>query len=325
MTWEQRVSNVAQRGFTERQAEFLVTVMLHAGVCVRRQYCAFARISYGRAVCDFFGSLVKHRYASPHRCGSPRWRVFHVHHKGLYKAIGEPDNRHRKPMAVARAVERLMLLDGVLTDPQPTWLATERDKVAYFTLTHRIPRQDLPSLTFRAQDSETVRYFPEKLPIGLDADGRTHLFVFLVVQDVPIDFRTFLERHAELLRALPAWTVRLVVPAAKRTAIALYETAFQEHLGSPLRPSVVADLRWYFQARGQRPGDSEERFDQAVKAFAAPRFQGLYRAWMDRGDQVLEATLSATLADAIARGSGRLECHVLSHQYTHLSPLVGTA
>ena len=90
MTWEERVSNVAQRGFTERQAAFLVTVMLHAGVCVRRQYCAFARIGYGQVVCDFFGSLVKLGYASPHRCGSPRWRVFHVQHKGLYKAIGEP-------------------------------------------------------------------------------------------------------------------------------------------------------------------------------------------------------------------------------------------
>jgi len=325
MTWEERVSNVAQRGFTERQAAFLVTVMLHAGVCVRRQYCAFARISYGRVVCDFFGSLVKRGYASPHRCGSPRWRVFHVHHKGLYKAIGEPHNRHRKPMAVARAVERLMVLDGVLTDHQRTWLATERDKLAYFTLTHRIPRQDLPSLTFRAEDAETVRYFPDKLPIGLDRDGRTHVFVFLVVQDVPIDFRSFLERHAELFRALPAWTVRLLVPAPKRTAIPLYEAAFEEQLASPLRPSVVDDLRWYFQGRRRRPADAEERFDQAAKAFGAPRFKALYRAWIERGDTVLEATQSATLADAIARETGRLECRVLSHQYTHLSPLVGTA
>lgn len=325
MTWEERVSSVAQQGFTERQAAFLVTVMLHAGVCVRRQYCAFARIGYGQVVCDFFGSLVDRGYASPHRCGSPRWRVFHVHHKGLYKAIGEPHNRHRKPMAVARAVERLMVLDTVLTDRQRTWLATERDKLTYFTLTHRIPRQDLPSLTFRAEDSETVRYFPEKLPIGLDADGRTHVFVFVLVQDLPIDFRSFLERHAELLRALPAWTIRLLVPAPKRTAIGLYEAAFQEHLASPLRPSVVDDLRWYFDARRRRRAGAEERFDQAVKAFSAPRFQALYRAWMERGDPVLEATQSATLADAVARGTGRLECHVLPHQYTYLSPLVGTA
>ena len=34
---------VAKHGFTERQAGFLVTVMLHSGVCVGRQYCAYAR------------------------------------------------------------------------------------------------------------------------------------------------------------------------------------------------------------------------------------------------------------------------------------------
>ena len=36
MTWQERVDNVARHGFTERQSAFLVTVMLHAGVCVAR-------------------------------------------------------------------------------------------------------------------------------------------------------------------------------------------------------------------------------------------------------------------------------------------------
>lgn len=325
MTWEERVDNVARQGFTERQASFLVTVMLHAGVCVGRQYCAFSDITYGQVVCDFFDSLVTRRFASTHPCGGRRSRLYHLHHKGLYKAVGEPNNRHRRSMALGRAVERLMVLDAVLLDRHRRWLATERDKLAYFTLTHRIARPDLPSLTFRAEDAETVRYFPDKLPIGLDDDGRTHVFLFLLIQDVPIDFRGFLERHAELLRALAAWTVRLLVPAHKRTAIPLYEAAFREQVASPLRPSVLADLRWFFQARRRRPADSDERFDQAVRAFGAPRFQALYRAWLERGDPVLEATQSATLADAVARGTGRLDCHVLPYQYTHLLPLVGTA
>ena len=64
---------------------------------------------------------------------------------------------------------------------------------------------------------------------------------------------------------------------------------------------------------------------RAVHAFAPPRFQTLYRAWLDRGDSVLEATQSSTLADALARGAGRLETYVLPYQYTHLLPLVGTA
>jgi hypothetical protein len=104
-----------------------------------------------------------------------------------------------------------MLLDAVLAD-QRQWLGTERDKVAYFTPTHRVPRTDLPALTFRADARETIRCFADKLPVGLGPDGRTFVFLYLVTRPLPMDFRMFLERHAELLRALPAWTRRLIVP-----------------------------------------------------------------------------------------------------------------
>ena len=325
MTWDERVGNVRLHGFTDRQAAFLVTVMLHAGVCLGRHYCNFSGIAYGRKMHDFFQSLLARGYATARTCGHHKARLYHIQFKPLYRAIGEPNNRHRKPTTLPRAIERLMMLDAVLADPDRHWLATEQDKLTYFTLTHRIPPQDLPSLTFRADDAETVRYFPEKLPIGRDGDGRTHVFLYLLTQDLPIDFRAFLERHAELLHALPAWTVRLLVPRHKTDAIPRYTAAFHEQLGSPLRPSLVEDLRWYFRARRSPPKGADERFDQATHAFGAPRFQALYRAWSERGDPVLDATMSTTLADAIARDAGRLECHVLPHRYVHLFPLVGTA
>jgi hypothetical protein len=324
MTWEDRVAQVRLHGFTDRQAGFLVTVMLHAGVCLLRHYEAFAHIPHGRKAIDFFQGLVARGYATAHACAHHRARLYHLHHKPLYRAIGEPDNRHRRPTALPRAVERMMVLDGVLADRDRTWLATEREKLAHFTLTHRMPRRDLPSLTFRAGDAETVRYFPDKLPIGLDRSG-PYTFMYLLTQDVPIDFRGFLERHAEVFRGLPAWTIRLLVPEHKRMAIPLYAAAFDEQLASPLRPMVVDDLRWYFQARRTGRRDAPERVDQAARAFSAPRFQALYRAWLERGDLVLEASMSATLLDAIARKSGQLECHVLAHRYLHLAPLLGTA
>jgi hypothetical protein len=216
------------------------------------------------------------------------------------------------------------VLDGVLADRETRWLATEQEKVAHFTLRHRIQRRDLPTLTFRAEDAETARHFPDKLPIGLHPDHRTHVFLFVLVQDVPIDFRSFLERHADLLRRLPAWTVRLLVPSHRRMAIPYYETAFREQL-APLHRRTVDDLRWYFHARRQRPEGSEDRFDQAIDAFSPPRFKALYRAWLERGDRVFDAAQSVTLADAIAGGTGRLESYVLPHQYAHFVRLVGTA
>ncbi len=325
MTWEERVGQVASLGFTDRQAGFLATVMFHAGVCVGRQYCTYAGMQYGGAMQDFFASLVARRYATLYRCGG-RWaRLYHLHHKGLYRAIGDVENRFRRPTGLPRAVERLMLLDAVLADRGRTWLGTERDKRLYFTLKRRIPRDALPSLTFRAEDSETVRCFAEKLPIGLDPDGRTHVFLYLLTQDVPIDFRAFLERHAELFRALPAWTIRLVVPSHKTRLISLYQAAFREQLTSPLRPLVLEELRWYFQARRARPKGNHERFDQAVRAFSPPRFRALYKAWLEHGEPVLRATLSTALQDAVARGTGRFEWQVLPHRYLHLLSLVGTA
>jgi hypothetical protein len=215
MTWEERRRAVQLMGFTERQAGFLVTVMLYAGVCLGRQYCTFGRIAYGQKMHDFFQSLLSRGYATARGCGHNRARLYHVHYKPLYRAIGEPNNRHRRPTTLARAIERLMVLDAVLADSDRTWLATEQDKLGHFTLTHRIPRQDVPALTFHRGDGETARYFPDKLPIGLDHDRGTYIFLYLVTRDVPIDFRAFLERHAELLRALPAWTLPAVGPASQ--------------------------------------------------------------------------------------------------------------
>ena len=47
MTYEDRVAAVAKIGFTERQARFLVTVLLHSGVFLGLQYCTHARMTRG--------------------------------------------------------------------------------------------------------------------------------------------------------------------------------------------------------------------------------------------------------------------------------------
>ncbi len=64
---------------------------------------------------------------------------------------------------------------------------------------------------------------------------------------------------------------------------------------------------------------------EAMKAFSAPRFSALYRAWLSEGDIVVWRAQSSVTADAVSLGRGRLECVVLSRQYLHLSRLVGVA
>jgi hypothetical protein len=325
MTHAERVAEIKGRfGFTERQAGFLVTVMLHAGVCLARQYCAFARIKYGEPMRTFFQTLEARRFVTPQTCAHGRARLFHVHYKPLYTAIGEPDNRFRRPMTLARAIERLMVLDAVLADPSLTWLATEREKVAYFT-GEGVPRHHLPALTFRSADEETVRYFPDKQPIGVGRDGLTYVFLYLVASRTPMDFRLFLERHAELLRSLPAWTIRLLVPRHLTGATGLHREAFTEQLTTPLPADVVDEMRWYFLACRDNGVDLDERYYRAQTAFAGPRFRALYRRWLMDGERVLDAAMSGVLVDVVARRVGVLESVVLPHPYLHLHTLAGTA
>src|SRR5204863_10176272 len=101
MTAEDRVKTIVEFGFTERQARFLVTVMLHSGVCLLRQYTAFAGIVHGEKTKRFFAKLVRLRYASAYPCRHNRGRIYQVHHKALYRAIDETDSRHRRPLSPA--------------------------------------------------------------------------------------------------------------------------------------------------------------------------------------------------------------------------------
>jgi hypothetical protein len=51
-------------GFTERQARFFITVMLHSDVFVERPYCAFANIAHGQKTTDFLRKLVDGTFAT---------------------------------------------------------------------------------------------------------------------------------------------------------------------------------------------------------------------------------------------------------------------
>jgi hypothetical protein len=56
--------------------------------------------------------------------------------------------------------------------------------------------------------------------------------------------------------------------------------------------------------------------------FNTPRFTLLYRRWLKQGNAAFEAVSSPVFAEALANGTGRVDCLVLPHTYRHLSPLV---
>jgi hypothetical protein len=329
-----RVEAVSGFGFTERQARFLVNVMVHSGVFLERQYCASAGISHGQKSHDFVAKLIARRYATAITPGSlHRGRLFHVHYKPLYEAIGEPDNRHRKTVSTGRMIERLMILDSVLADRDHTWLGTERDKLAYFNLMLRtgLKADEYPHITFGDGSGKTTRYFPDKLPIGMEKRGGfyRHVFLYLVTREVPVDFRTFLLRHAELLRSVPEFSVRLLVPRRFRKATPLYRYAFRDEVAMPVDPHTAEQLEGYFRERRETPGHltepANEDLAKAFRKFGAARFRALYRMWLRTGDRAIWAAQSGILRDALVRGTGRLDCVELPHQYLQLTSLIGVA
>jgi hypothetical protein len=329
---EERTEAVSAFGFTERQARFLVEVLIHSGVFVERQYCAFAGITHGQKTHDFLRRLVERGYARPIATGAlHRGRLFHVHHKPLYAAIGQADNRHRKPMPKGRMVERLMVLDAVLADRTFTWLGTESDKRSYFIrrLQGRVELREFPRLTFGAGAEARHRYFPDKLPIGIQADRTDHVFLYLITSPMPMDFRLFLLRHSELLRPLLRWTIRVLVPAPFTKAIRMFGHAAREELATPIAPATAEGLEWFFRERQQRQQGSSQppdgRFRSASLAYRAPRFRALFRMWQQEGNPAIWAAQSGVLKDALERGEGRVEFVKLTHQYCHLSSLVGVA
>ena len=145
----ERLNAIESFGFTERQARFLLTVLLHSGVFVERQYCSFSSSSivHGQKSTDFIKALVERRFATPIATGKlHRGRMFHVHYKPLWAAIGRPDNRFRKPTAQGRMIERVMMLDTVLDEPACTWLGPAIDKRRHFMrhLDSRLETREFP-------------------------------------------------------------------------------------------------------------------------------------------------------------------------------------
>jgi hypothetical protein len=315
LTTAERVQAVVDYGFTERQARFLVLVMRHSGLCVKRQYAAFAGIANGGEKCNaFFSKLVRRGLAIATDCIHNRAHLYHVHSKPLYHAIGEPDSRCRRTVPVRVADERLMRLDAALISRDLEWLTTRSEKLAYLTAR-------------TAADSATVANdVPGTFPIGIDPSGRTVL-LYLATKPWTDDFRTFLVGHSALLSVTPTWTLRLVFPQPLRRAVAAYETVVFEELQNRLQADTIRELQHYFfhRRRGTDlttiPENLRAIITRYANVYGGSRFAHLYRRWLTDEHAAL-TPVSPAIEAALAAGRAAIECVILPHAYDHLSPLV---
>jgi hypothetical protein len=324
------VAMLAEHGFTTRQAAFLSTVMRHSGLCVQRQYAQHAGIANGQNVREFFGRLTSRGFATAYPCWQRGRLIYHVHHKGLYAAIGETDNRHRRQAIVTRAAERLMILDAVLSRPDVEWLATEREKVAYFTQQRGLTVGELPTLQFEQRGARTTRYFTAKLPVGVSRASDELVFLYPIVQSNTNGVRSFVRDHHALFRRVARWTVLLVAPPNLTTAGEAHVAAVEGFLAAP---AVMAEFQGFCAARranerqlGTAPaGFDAARYAAARRAFGARRFYEAYRTWLKHGDAALVELQSPHLHDAWKRGEVRVALTVVPYRYEHLAPAAAIA
>ena len=292
-----------------------------------RQYARFAGTAYGHTVNEFFDKIVLRGYASAWTCQHPRARLYHVHKLRLYRAIEQPESRYRRPVSLRQVIERLMWLDEIIDNKDLTWLATVDEKVDFFSRTlPTLAAERLPHMTLTRGTARVTRVFPDNLPIGVRADGRV-VFPYLITTPFFREpFCEFLQRHVHLLHALPAWSVRVLLPPWFGPLPEL-EAAARFELTVPLAPQTVIDMQWYFKQRHATADvrarcRSDGEFWESTHRFGRPTMQRLYRRWLEEGDLFFELLASPAIRDALGQGTGCIESRVLTRSYDHLAPRI---
>jgi hypothetical protein len=194
MTTQQTgIANLRALGYSTMQASFLWLVALHSGVFLRRQYLQFAGISSGKHATEFLKKLVENHHARIFPLAG-RIAVYHLDSKVIYRAIGHPDMRFRRPHGLDYVRAKLLSLDFILQNPANTYLATEQEKVDYFVNQQSVLPSILPAKVYRSTEgkTETVRHFVDKFPLFLSPAAVVHFtFVSAGGSSRLEEFRTF--------------------------------------------------------------------------------------------------------------------------------------
>ena len=300
MTFDERVPALAPWRLTPRQTRFVVTVALHGGYCLRRQYMAFAGLQYGKVVREFLDGLVARRLAGRVAYRQDRGFLYHVHARSIYRALQQDDNRNRRRTSPAAIARKLMILDFVIGEPATEWYRdrSRQGRVLHAALWRAAARP--AAADYAAYDQRltpTTRYFVHKLPIGVAGDPPRVHFVTLALDPSGQGFASFLHDHARLLSHLPDWTVVVVGPKGRSGATAAATCSTGTWRGS--RASAAWDRREvarYFVTR--RAVEANElahvsvtdlnHCREARRRFADPIVETLYARWLVDGDRVLE-------------------------------------
>jgi hypothetical protein len=282
-------------GYTPRQAAFLVCVALHGGYFLRATNVAFTGASHGQATVRFLAQAVArgHVRAYPHaRAG----RVYHLQHRAVYEAIGEGDNRNRRPAEWVALTRKLLTLDFVLATPEAQFWSSEPDKVALLQQSG-VPQTAWPARRYlprRKGSTPTTRYFVDKMPWYREA-GETRLWLAYVdVEGTLHGLETFLTQYRSLLRAVPSG----VTYVSRGHLRAPVEALFRKVTGpAETRDMSVAAFRFFCRLRREVDEgridalsvNDLQLFARFRTRFASAACEAVYRQWLEHGPSVFQS------------------------------------
>ena len=171
---EERAAALIAHGWTRREAEWLALVCLHSGVFLRSQHLAFIGRTNPALAHRFIRRCRK--YAVEQQWDGSRLRLCRIAARRIYKLLGVEHIRHRRAAAPDVVLRRLLSLDYLLEHPHAAWLPTEAEKVKALTGAG-IARDVLPRRLYQGAVGEQYRYFPHRLPVALDRERATFVFV----------------------------------------------------------------------------------------------------------------------------------------------------
>ena len=333
MTNEERIQSLRHFGYAEREAGFLFRAALHGGYFLRRQISAYL----GREDGGTSAQLVERTLSLEHArvfTYHQNTQLYHLYARPFYEAIGQGDNRNRRGRQPLTIKNKLMGLDFVLAHPACQFLATEQEKLDYFTGTLQVPRSLLPAKLYRGAEGDpaTARYFVDKYPVFLGAPGMAGTpavvsFCFVDEGMVGLSrFETYLLQYASLFRSLPQF--HLLFIAARPKLFRAAEGRFERFLTqeqTPAAPISIPNLQRildYFQTRFLYETKQLAGFDRAKllrlrddrEAFSTQENEALYERWKSGGDSAVREILAAG-SEPHGRTRAIFSTHLLEHDY----------
>ena len=312
-TQADRVARLTRFGYSETEAAFLCLAALHGGYFLRRQFGLFIGREDGGTVTQLTERALALRHVR-----TSTWRhntqLYHLCARPFYEALGQGDNRNRRPRESTAIKNKVMGLDFVLAHRQVRYLVTEQEKLHHFTTTLGLDPSLLPGKGYRAHGSAVItpRYFLDKYPLFLAEEPREGTSAgpsFCFVDEGMISlsrFETYLTQYRDLFASLGAF--QLIYVAANDA-------------GGPRHPDIERLLA-YFNARRLYEAQQFAALDRSQlirlrngrAEFSGADYEALYARWQADGDAAVRQKPAPERAVA-PRLRGTFSTYLLTHDY----------